>query len=273
MNTEVNNPKEVHTYVCNHRCFSHPIFEHWTAAGPDHETVGALFHQIQSFCASTRPGLNFTKALSKYGFEKEAVLQDEIVRSESGHGQELAKMAGHIVNRTAKQSIFSDLENVEQIENKLKEYSDKLIGNLPGYDRKTGLSLQTRRAIEVFERRAQDDYHTTLQNIGVTLALEVISNQHLIPGEKACLLDSQVYDAHIEEPEMHYLATHWGELGAEQQHEENAFQILERVWNDDTRPYIMKGVNDFLNSLASMWDFLSATLLHSGYPRHYAAQA
>jgi hypothetical protein len=63
---------------------------------------------------------------------------------------------------------------------------------------------------------------------------------------------------------MHYLEEHWGEVGAEAQHEKNAFEAVQSVLNAETAPLIMAGANDFLDTLAGLWDVLDASLLHSG---------
>lgn len=253
--------------VQNHRCYSHPIFDHWQVINPSPEVVGALFHQIQNFCASTRPGGNFPAALDEIGMAEQSGLVQEIVESEEDHGPELATMAGHIVNRAAKKTICSDLYDQAAVEGKLKEYSDQLLGKLPGYDFETGLTIQTRRAISVFERRKLTDRATTYKNLGTTLALEMISNRHLIPGEKQCIVDSGLYGATLNEPEMHYLLEHWGEIGAEQQHEQNAIEAVGGLFNEESECLIVEGADDFLNSLTSLWDILDSSLLQSGYTR------
>lgn len=251
--------------IQNHRCYSHPIFDHWQAINPSPEVVGALFHQIQIFCASTRPGRNFPEALDKIGMMEQSSLVQEIVESEEDHGPELATMAGHIVNRSAKKTICKDLYEQAAVEKQLKEYSDQLLGKLPGYDLETGLTIQARRAISVFERRNLTDRATTFKNLGTTLALEIISNRHLIPGEKQCLVDSGLYGATLDEPEMHYLLEHWGEIGAEHQHEQNAIAAVGGLLSNESEKLIIEGADDFLNSLTSLWDILDASLLQSGY--------
>jgi hypothetical protein len=87
--------------IRNHRCLDHPIFRHWAGVNPGPEVVGALFHQIQTFCASTRPGGNFPASLRGLDLPTASELFDEIVASENGHGPELATMAGNIVNKAA----------------------------------------------------------------------------------------------------------------------------------------------------------------------------
>src|SRR4051812_6348793 len=144
---------------------------------------------------------------------------------------------------------------------------------LPGYAPVTGLMRQTRKAIQVFDRRKRADRESTVRNLGSALALEMISNGQLIPGEKHALVDSGLYGATLDDPEMHYLLEHYGEIGAEQQHEKNAVTAVAAVLNDETRPLIMEGVDDFLDSLVSLWDLLDSALLASGYREEIARGA
>lgn len=264
---------EIVEYIRNHRCYTHPIFHNWAAVNPDQKVVGALFHQIQSFCASTRPGGNFPVAVKELGLSEESALLQEIVESEEDHGPHLATMAGFILNRTAKAEVCADLYDREGVESRLKEYSDELLGQLPGYDASSGLTTQTRRGIAVFDRRQLTDRDSTYRNLGTALALEMISNRQLIPGEKYCLVDSGLYGVSMSDPEMHYLAEHWGEIGAEQQHEKNAIAAVASVLNDETEPLIMEGAKEFLDSLANLWDVLDSALLESGYKREVFAAA
>ncbi|MCZ4123617.1 hypothetical protein [Streptomyces sp. H39-S7] len=249
--------------IKTHRVFDHPLYEHWAAAPPSAEVSGALFHQVQSFCASTRPGGDFPTALRGLGWDEQAVLIEEIVDSEAGHGPELATMAGHIVNRTGSQ-VFDDVYDTDRVEAWLKSSSDRLLAGLPGYDPETGLTPQAAAAIEVFRRRFSSDADTTVRNLGTALALEIISNQSLIPGEKRALIDSGHYKAGIDEPEMHYMAEHWGDAGAEQQHEANVILAVSSVMDATNSEQIEQGVEDFLESLCALWDVLDAALLASG---------
>jgi hypothetical protein len=251
-------------HVRNHRCYNHPIFEHWAKVSPDGEVVAALFHQIQKFCAVTRPGGNFPEALKEHKLSTESTLLQEIVESEENHGPELATMAGHIVNRAARREVFEDIYDQELVESGLKDFSDRLLATLPGYDLKTGLLAQTRKARATFDGRQAMDRESTIRNLGTTLALEMISNRHLIPGEKVCLVDAGLYGVSLEDPEMHYLLEHWGEIGAEQQHEKNAIAAVGSVLNDDTEALIVEGTDAFLDSMVALWDVLDAALLASG---------
>jgi hypothetical protein len=265
--------QDIIDYIHNHRCFSHPIFDNWAAVRPDVDTVGALFHQIQKFCASTRPGWSFAEALAKHGMPEQSKLIQEIVDSENGHGPELATMAGYILNKTSRRQICPDVDNQEAVEAKLRDYSDKLLASLPGYDHGEGLAIQTRQAISVFEGRKKADRESTIRNLGAAIALEMVSNGHLIPGEKRCLVDSGIYMVSMNDREMHYLVEHYGEIGAEQQHEKNAIAAVAAILNDETEPLIMEGVRNFLDSLERFWDFLDSALLQSGYAETRVAAA
>lgn len=259
--------------IRRHRCYTHPVFRDWAANRPSADVVGALFHQIQKFCAATRPGGKFVEALAQFDMLRESQLLQEIVESEADHGPELATMAGFIVNRAAGEQLYRDINNQAAVEAGLKEMSDRFLGGLPGYRHDDGLTVQARRAIAVFDRRQRTDRDTTYRNLGTALALEMISNNHLIPGEKECLVDSGTYGADIHQAEMHYLLEHWGEAGAEQQHEKNAVAAVGAVFDETTEPLIREGAMDFLDSLASLWDLLDSALLQSGAARELAGVA
>lgn len=250
--------------IKSHRCYSHPIFDHWAAMQPPKEVIGALFHHVRSFCDATRPGWNLPDGLREIGLSEESSLLQEIVESEEDHGPELATMAGHILNRAAGDTVFSDLKDQQAIEGQLKRYSDQILGALPGYDRETGLMPQTRRARAVFDRRKLTDCTSIYQSLGTTLALEIISNRHLIPGEKKCLVDSGLYNASLDEQEMHYLKEHYGEAGAEAFHEQNAIDAVGSVLSPDNEALVRAGAREFLDSLASLWDLLDSALLGAG---------
>jgi hypothetical protein len=202
--------------------------------------------------------------LRKLGLSDQSELLQEIVDSEESHGPELATMAGHIINRASGQEVFSDLHDQDSIEAKLKDDSDELLHRLPGYDRDSGLTVQARKAISVLDGRKRTDQDNTMRNLGVALALEIISHGHLIPGEKRCFVDAGLYSVNLDEPEMHYLLEHWGESGAEAQHEKNAMEAVRDIINDRTAAIIFDGVNDFLDSLCALWDILDSALLQSG---------
>lgn len=251
-----------------HPCYAHPVFQHWAETAPEPATIGALFHQISNFCAATRPGVNLPTALRNFSLDQGSDLLQQIVESEEDHGPQLATMAGHIVNRAAGEKVFADLYDQAAVENGLKEYSAQLLGSLPGFDSATGLMPQTKKAIAVFDGRQRTDEASTYRNLGTTLALEMISNRHLIPGEKQCLVDSGLYSVSLEEPEMHYLLEHWGEAGAEAVHEQHARDAISSVPTSNIIVELVNaGADDFLDSLNSMWNLLDAALLASGMHR------
>lgn len=259
---------ELVSRIYDHRCFSHPIFEHWAQVNPSPSVLGALFHQIQCFCAATRPGWRFPMALAELGLTEESGLMQEIVESEEGHGAELATMAAFIVNQAAGQTMFEDLDDQDRIEAGLKVLSDYHLGSLPSYEEETGLTVQARKAIAVFDGRKRDGYRDTMRNLGVALALEIISHRHLIPGEKRCLVDAALYDVKLDQPEMHYLLEHWGEIGAEAQHETNVLEAARSLADKGATGSLEEGIDDFLDALCALWDVLDSALLQSGLTTH-----
>lgn len=259
------NAKELVFYIKDHTCYKHPIFQNWAKIGPSPKVVGALFHQIYNFCDATRPAHEFPIGLIKNGLSKESRLIQDIAESEEDHGPELATMAGYILNKMHDKPILYDLYNTHTIENYLKSNSDEILGNLPGYDKETGLLIQTKIARRVFEDRKKTDKDTVLKNLGTTLALEIISNRHLIPGEKYCLVDSKLYDVSLNDKEMHYLYEHWGDAGAEAMHEQAAVDAINSVIDDKNSYLIFEGVKNFLESLLALWETLNCSLLGSGY--------
>ena len=252
---------EIVASVVSHRCCSHPVFEHWAEKSPTTEVVGALFHQIRHFCDSTRPGRNLPMALKEIGLSEGCELLTEIVESEEDHGPQLATMAGHILNRVSGQTICPNLYDQESVEERLKTCSDYVFGSLSGYDSETGVMPQTRDAMAVFERRNLTDRESIFRNLGTALALEIVSNRHLIPGEKRCLVDSGLYETSLQEPQMHYLLEHFGETGAEAKHEQNAVNAVASVLNGGNRHLFQQGADDFLDSLSALWDLLDSAIL------------
>jgi hypothetical protein len=250
--------------VRTHRVFDHPMYQHWSEIVPAQEVTAAMFHQIQKFCASTRPGGLFPAGLRNMGWDEQAALIEEIVDSEAGHGPELAAMAGHIVNCSGEKIVFKDVFDKNGVETGLKLSSDRLLAGLPGYDLLTGHTAQAEAAIAVFRRRELSDPQSTVRNLGTALALEIISNQSLIPGEKRALVDSGNYGVTLDDPEMHYLAEHWGECGAEQLHEQNVIKAVDSLLDAETTPNVEAGVDDFLKSLTALWDVLDSAFLSSG---------
>jgi pyrroloquinoline quinone (PQQ) biosynthesis protein C len=63
---------------------------------------------------------------------------------------------------------------------------------------------------------------------------------------------------------MHYLLEHYGETGAEAQHERNAIDAIASVLDDSNRSTVEAGADAFLLSLSAMWDLLDSALLASG---------
>jgi hypothetical protein len=248
-------------HIRNHRCYNHPLFHHWAAVNPSAEGVGTLFHHIQRLCACTRPALNFEHGLSQLKLDEESAILASIVKSEADHGPQLATMAAHIVNQRAGKPLFVDLTDQDTIEAKLAEYSRRKFSALPGYHPATASLPEDRRVWEVFGRRAKDDEESTYRNIGSLLAIELLANGHIIPGEVHCLVKADLYHSDIEDRDMEYLKEHAGEAGAENWHEREAIRAVQSVLNSSNEQLVFEGVDDCLDAIAALWDALDQGLL------------
>ncbi len=248
-------------HIRGHRCYDHPLFRDWAAVEPDAETIGALFHHIQRLCACTRPALNFENGLARLEHNEESEILASIVKSEADHGLQLAAMAAHTVNRRSGKQLFTRLSDQQAVEAQLAAYSRRKLGGLPGYNAATSSLPEDRRVSEVFGRRASVDAESTYLNIGALLAIELLANGHIIPGEVHCLLDAGLYGLDIEDPEMEYLKEHAGEAGAENWHEREAIRAVEGVLDLSNEHLVLHGANDCLDSIAALWDVLDKGLL------------
>ncbi|MEL7067519.1 MAG: hypothetical protein AAGN15_02565 [Cyanobacteria bacterium J06581_3] len=252
---------ELVRYIRSHDCYNHPIFHHWVEVCPSPQVVAAFFFQLKCFCSATRYGWNFPESLKSFNLNSASKLLEDIVDSEVGHGADLSKMAGFVINRATKSNLFKELSNQETVEAQLKYYSDALLGHLYGYNHDSGLTVETKNAASIFERRKLVDYESTIMNLGSALALELVSNNHLIPGLKYCLIDSGLYNVRLDIPEMYYIKEHWGELGAEQQHENLMIEAINSAHSSANMYWLTKGASELLDSLLILWRLLDRTLL------------
>jgi hypothetical protein len=255
------NLEQLVDHVRHHRAYTHTIFHSWVKAKPRPDVVGALFHHIQSLCACSRPAWNFEVALTALDRPNECKIFKNIVKSEEDHGPQLATMAALIVNRAAHEPVFPDLHEQTQVERGLQAFSSRFFGSLPGYDRATGSLPQDRRVRAVFDRRKEVDRDSTYRNIGALLAIEMLANGQIIPGEQHCLVESGLYGLAMDDVGMEYLREHAGDDGAEQWHEQQATQAVGAMLDAGSAALIFDGTRECLDAVCGLWDLLEATLL------------
>jgi hypothetical protein len=254
---------ELVAYVEGHRAYTHPIFDHWGASRPQPDVIGAMFHHIGSLCACSRPAWSFETALAELDRPEECQILKSIVNSEEDHGPQLAVMAGHIVNCAAREAVIPDLNQQVDVERRLRAFSARFFDALPSYSRETGMLAQDRRVKAVFDRRKLSSRDATLGNVGALLAIEMLANGHIIPGEVRCLVDSELYGASMATPEMEYLREHAGDEGAECWHEEEAKRAVGAMLDCETEALIFGGLRECLDAVCGLWDLLDSTLLAS----------
>lgn len=245
--------------IRSHRCYHHPMFEHWLAVKPSWEVIGTFLHHMQCTCSASRPGWAFEVGLEKLGLQTKTLRA--IVASEENHGPHLATMAAFLMNRAAGRTVCPHVHDQDAIEAVMRDCSRRFFGALPGYDMETGRLKQDRRVAMVYARRRQTDRESTLRNIGTLLATEIIAAGHVFPGELRCFFESGFYGVKRDDPEMEYLFEHAGSEGAEAWHAETAIAATGEVLDAENAALIRAGAEEILDALAQMWDILDAALL------------
>jgi hypothetical protein len=254
-----------------HRCYHHPMFEHWLESPPSWQVIAAFFHHMQNTCGASRPGWSFEEGLAGLGADTRTLR--DIVASEENHGPHLATMAGFLINRAAGRTICPDLYDQEAVEAVLLTCSRRFFRALPGYDADAGLLRQDRRVAEIYGRRKLTDRDSTYRNIGTLVATEMIASGHVFPGELRCLYESGLYGARREDVEMEYLFEHAGPAGAEAWHADTAIAATREVLSAENCDLVTEGADDILEALAAMWDILDAALLLPDRAQKSAAAA
>ena len=249
--------------IRSHRCYHHPMFEHWVKVKPSWEAIGAFYHHMQCTCSASRPGWNFERGLMMLGAQTKTLR--DIVASEENHGPHLATMTGFLMNRAAGRIICPDLHDQAAIEAVMRDCSRRYFGNLPGYDWETGRMKQDRRVAMVYGRRKAIDLDSTYRNIGTLIATEINASGHVFPGELESLFESGYYGVKRDDPEMEYLFEHAGSEGAEAWHAETAIAATAEVLNRENEALIREGADEILDALAEMWDVLDTALLIPDY--------
>ena len=64
---------------------------------------------------------------------------------------------------------------------------------------------------------------------------------------------------------MSYITEHWGNNGAESQHEQAVTIAVSSILAPVNEKIILAGAKEFLDALLSLWNILDLALLGSGY--------
>ncbi len=153
-----------------------------------------------SYCSPTREGHALPQVLARAGMIEASRLVASIFASEAGHDTELEITARYLAERC-------------RIRERIMSTQIK--------------SLKRLRAI--FDQRKSTNPSTIPHNLGILLGIEKLANRNIIPGEVAAFITSGHYNCSLETPEMRYLADHYGELGAEEDHEQKIIKVVSQL--------------------------------------------
>ncbi len=248
--------KKYSSVIEDHSVFKNDFFEVWSKQPPRTGLAAALLFQIQAFCAATRKDGQLVKALQ--GIDKAASESvSVIIASEQGHGIALSVMCGFILSCTpGNQGTIPD--QVKEIDKFLREKSIEELG--------VELLSETRELIKLFEPIKHTNRSEIMSALGVRLAVEILANRQIIPGELQAFIDSKKYvlkgkPIELTSPKMNYLREHAGEYGAEQEHEKKMFSVLLAAVEETDLPVVVNGSIQMCDALEKLYNKMKAHLV------------
>ncbi len=225
-----------------HPVFEHPIYKQIAYQKLDQESMKSFWRHMGKYCALTRPGHNFIPSLRTAGLTQTADNMESIIASEAGHGKELETMAQYLIGKTI---TCSQLKKVFKLD------------TIP--------SLQEME--QIFAVRKSLDPKNIPYNLGVTLALEILANQNIIPGEVEAFVDCGHYQVSLTDPETHYLAEHAGEAGAEAHHEKLITEAITQLKDAEhiIQGQLTTGINDMCCVTYRFYEELSPLVIEKTF--------
>jgi len=173
-------------------------------------------------------------------------------------------MAAYILARLGLAEAREARGDLAAIAALLRWSSTEQFAGLGGFDPDTAMPPQTRAATALFASRSFTEPERVYFSLGAMLTVEFFANRHIIPGEKAAFVDSRRYHRTLADPEMHYLAERWGELGAEHAHEALIRRVIDQLADPRALAAVDQGVSEACQRIESFYDLLYTTLLQSG---------
>lgn len=216
-----------------HPALRHTVFQTLAARMYPPEVLTNYLVNMATFCAASRwPGTMFQEFDAvKCRHACDAI--DKILASEQGHEAQLQAMGALLIGSTHLEPL-----------NRLDE--DDI------YERITD---GTHDAIGTLTLRETDSWDDALYALGGMLAVEIVANRQIIPGQVAAFIDSDFYGLTLDD--VPYLKEHAGEHGAEHDHEATMITVVGNFLPDD-QARVAEGATEMLNSLEGFYDDLEA---------------
>lgn len=248
--------------VQQHPAMSHTVFDTWAARKPGLATLGATLYQIGAFCDATRTCGSMAEGLTALGQDAAPQLLREIEESERGHENRFLEMARRLLIETEpEQARYLPLNDLSSTHELLRQLSVRRLNNVPGVHHKAGLLVQTVRSQLHFRQRADTRREMVAYNVGGMLAVEMLANRHIIPGEIRAIAYSDHYDVDLDQPDLAYLAEHAGENGAEAQHEKAIRKITaDLLEHDNLAAFVGNGAQITCDIVGEFYDVLETVL-------------
>jgi hypothetical protein len=206
----------------------HQVFEVLAKERPPPEKLEAWLRHMAWFCVLARDVFSMPSNLRYHELDETAKIIEKVQENERQHGELYATMAHKLLGRPAK----------------LHETRTPAIEKMKG----------------IFVNRDYDDFECVYKALGAYLALDVMTDHHIVPEQIKAFVMSRKYGLSLSE--LEYLRKHYAEYSAATVHGlklRSAIMIVPHKHNAYT--HVEQGVEEFMDALHLFYDELTDILV------------
>lgn len=218
--------------INEHRAGRHIVFAVLEKKKPPDDKLAKWFSHMAQFCVMAREIHSLPDNLRLYERPKEDRREKQAKLIERVRDQEKAN--GELYNRLA-----------SRICRRMVEPSRELTPAL-------------RKMKFIFDQRDYDDQEALNYSLGAFLALDVMTDHHIIPGQIKCFVGSGHYGVALGDPDIEYLNKHLREYEHASRHDmklKSADLIVTET--PSSYAYVNKGMQEFLDTLVLFYSELT----------------
>ncbi len=216
----------------SHPAHNHRVFRVLAHERPDTEKLTAWLSRMAQFCNHAREVFTMAEHLEGHGLKEQASIVRLIEESEREHGLMYARMSMKLTGAAIR---------------------------VPTTD--TPAIHELRR---IFVARAYEDYDSVFYSLGAYLALEVMAEYHIIPGQIDAFIRSGHYGVSLNDEALRYLRKHHEEFNADVIHALRIRSALRIVpANTSATPLVEKGAAEFMDALEDFYDELTEIIVNA----------
>jgi len=211
-----------------HPVNSHPVFDTLAKGRPPPEQLEAWLRHMAWFCVLAREVFSMPSNLRYHSLDQIAEVIEKVKANEEQHGV-----------------LYEDM-------------AAKILGRPPKFHETRTQAMEKMR--EIFVARDYDDYECVFRSLGAYLALDVMTDHHIIPGQIKAFVKSRKYGMQLSE--LEYLRKHYAEYSAAAVHGlklRSALMIVPHSVNAYTQ--VELGAIEFLDTLQLLYDELTEIIV------------